>query len=98
LTVQSGAVIEGNHGDGIFVGSGSTPALQDSTSTVRQNDGNGVSVLDTSVVTGGDATIADNGGWGISCAPAPAVAMIAGPANFAFSGNAAGDTNCPIGG
>jgi hypothetical protein len=99
VTVQGGAVVEGNHGFGIYLATGSTLALGDSTTAVRENDGSGVLLKDTSVVTGGTggAVIADNGGWGISCAPAPAVAMISGPANFAFSGNAAGDTNCPIG-
>lgn len=93
LTIQAGAVVDNNAGDGVQLSGGSTLAIQQA--TVTENEGNGIALSDTSVVVGsGDNIITNNGGWGVQCAPDPAVAMISGPLG-AFSGNGAGDEDCP---
>lgn len=54
---------------------------------IRRNGGRGVAVV---ISFARDVVAADNGGWGIYCAPAPAVAMTAGGALPSLSGNGAG--------
>ena len=71
--------VEGNQGDGISVGIGSS--IRADELVVTGNDGSGISVQDLSVVGLGHATITDNGGWGITCDGPPSVATIGGQLN-----------------
>lgn len=59
--------------------------------------GNGVSLFDTSLASGGSPTIRDNAGYGVFCAVAPAVAHVTGTGYGAAGiiGNGLGASNCP---
>jgi hypothetical protein len=62
---------------------------------VRGNSGDGINMHDASVLeTGTGLQVLNNGGWGILCAPSPAVAQISGTPG-PVSGNTAGQINCP---
>jgi hypothetical protein len=65
--------------------------------TIRDNRGSGISLADTSIVRSGSPTITGNAQWGVSCAPAPAVAHVTPPGFLAtnVAGNGSGSTNCP---
>jgi len=94
-------VVEDNRSSGIMVYGGAS--LRADELIVRNNTGHGIGIGDLSTVSvgpaGETAQITDNGGWGISCAGPPAVAVLGGqglfnPSNIVFSGNVLGDTNC----
>jgi hypothetical protein len=91
------ATIE-NNGGGISVKGGSSLLLGGNT-IIQNNTGHGVTLEDTSVVgvLGSDQPqIINNTGWGVRCAAAPAVAMIASGGAGIITGNAMGQTNCPV--
>jgi hypothetical protein len=92
----SGAVIQNNTGEGVYISLGSSATID--TTTISGNTGDGIGLADTSTAQfgypNGNNTVTDNGGWGVSCAGPPAVAMINGSVGT-VSGNAFGRVNCP---
>jgi hypothetical protein len=100
LSAGGGSVIERNGGDGVEIMDASLFAPF--RVRISDNRGDGISVSDTSVSRGGtgagtDPEIRNNGGWGIACASAPAVAQVSGRGYDALlvTGNALGASNCP---
>jgi len=96
LQIQ-GATITGNTGQGVVLSLASTAEIDGTTITGNSSDG--VYVGDTSVVQfnyggNGNNTITGNGGWGVTCQGAPAVAMMHGRPGT-VSGNTYGPVNCP---
>lgn len=89
--------VENNSWSGITLTGGSSGGIDGT--TISGNGGNGVDVQDTSVLTGngGANTITGNDGWGIWCAPPPAVAQLGADPHGVetVSGNAAGEVSCP---
>lgn len=90
-------IIEANGGFGIMalggssIRSGGTPGAG---TVIRNNDGDGISIQDTSVGELDSSTeVTNNGGWGVFCTPSPAIAQINGVP--VVSGNAAGQISCP---
>jgi len=95
------STITGSAFSGALVNGGSTLALDDG-AVITANTRNGVSLTDTSVLQKRrgliDIHVTNNGQYGVSCSPSPAVAMLAGfTGNVGdISGNPAGDVNCPM--
>jgi len=91
------ATIEGNTGDGVQASVGSRVVLNNG-ALIQNNTGNGLMLSDTSVAYGLGAgpgmRIIANGGWGLFCSPAPAVAQYLTPLAD-ISGNHAGNVSCP---
>lgn len=100
-SLDGGTIVEDNNA-GVYVVGGSSIALGEV--TIRRNQRFGIRLADVSVVAGGaGSTITANSGWGVLCAPAPAVPQISeGVPDGGFSltatnvfGNIAGQINCP---
>lgn len=97
VNITNGAIVENNTGHGLELSLGSSGMLT-SGSIIRGNTGDGIHLNDVSVVgfappEEGGQIILNNGGYGIFCAPPPAVAQFTGPATI--TGNGLGATNCP---
>jgi hypothetical protein len=92
-----------NNARGIFAVAGSQVWLENG-AVITGNNGNGVALVDTSVIGKLRATtnvvITNNNGWGISCSASPGVAQLASfpPSGSAIdlSGNAHGQHNCAV--
>ena len=101
VMLQSGAIVENNTGFGVYATGGGSVAMQDQV-IVRGNTGDGVRLRDTTVLqfmSPGGSQIVNNGGAGVACDPAPAVAMVAGSMNLVtvtVSGNSAAQIACPV--
>jgi hypothetical protein len=95
LSVGGDSVIEFNGGSGVRASGGSS--VQVANVSIRNNDGSGIRLGDSSVLSrAGLATITANGGWGIFCAPPPAVPQVTvGFPEDTVTDNDAGATNCP---
>jgi hypothetical protein len=100
--VEVAASIEDNGAQGVVVGEGSVVRIADNSiagpTTIRNNVGDGIFVSDTSTLHWPrvDVAVTGNGGWGVRCAPSPAVAMVTGNFTSAtVSGNTAGQVGCP---
>jgi hypothetical protein len=95
----NGAVVEntsGSPGWGVLLTGGASVRAGPGGVTIQGNSSDGISLRDTSVAgfDGATSVILNNGGWGIFCSSAPAVAQISGlPPTV--TGNAAGQINCP---
>ncbi len=65
--------------------------------TIESNDGFGLWLTGGSEADLSSPTaLTGNGGWGVFCQPAPAVAMVhVGPGLSDVSGNTAGGVSCP---
>lgn len=89
------AIIEGNLGNGLNLGGGSSAYLEEG-NIIRGNGSDGIFLGDISVAAfyGGTNQISENGRYGIYCMPAPSVAQISGDVGT-VSGNNAGQINCP---
>jgi hypothetical protein len=99
LYLGGGAVIESNSSGGVWVSGGSF--VLPINVTIQGNGGSGISLGDTSVAGSWNASdqpvIQNNGGWGVACAGAPAVAQVQ-PSGYPFGtvvGNTLGASNCP---
>lgn len=101
-SLGNATIVENNGVLGMYAVGGSSISLMDA--TIRGNGAGGVRLADVSVISGNpSASIVANGGWGVLCAPAPAVPQISeaipnggislGAANV--HGNTAGQINCP---
>ena len=97
ITLQNGAVVDSNQGNGINMSVGSTLAVGNNVS-ILNNAQNGVQLHDTTV-GGFDSSdhISGNHLWGVLCDGPPAVALVThGPGWAAtVSGNGAGNISCP---
>jgi hypothetical protein len=93
------STIEGNGGPGIVARGASTISLGfPNPCIVRDNDGDGILLLDQSNGdVGDDSQVVDNGGWGINCAGPSTITgvQLPGGTSADLSGNTAGGTNCP---
>jgi hypothetical protein len=88
--------IQNNTADGVVASIGSRVEM--GIATIQGNQGNGLSLLDTSVAIGGpNSAIQNNGGWGVFCSTAPGApaAQISGTGQEVITGNAAGQVSCP---
>jgi len=99
--VRSGAIIQGNGGNGILVGIGNV-TLGDSNgpATIQNNKGDGI-FLTTNSVADSDNTanrIINNTGWGIFCTASPANPLIYEPIGTfgTVSGNGKGQIACNV--
>jgi hypothetical protein len=104
IDVLGVVLVERSNGHGIFVEEGSILRVrnaggQPAGPVISGSRLDGVSLHDTSVASiGGTTQIKNNAGWGIRCAPAPAVAQLAGREEDLTSvvfGNTAGQVSCP---
>ena len=87
----SGSSVNNNFGDGVRVSWGASLRTEISFSA-SDNGGNGMTVENNSTLIGfGVITIANNGNWGIQCTADSALVNGAGT----YSGNGAGDIDCP---
>jgi hypothetical protein len=90
-----------NGGDGVSATGGSVAMVLGDfgTTVIGRNDGHGVALTDTSFLEGGGIgmIIFNNGGWGVICEPAPAVAMVPPDSikPHLVYGNLAGQISCP---
>lgn len=89
--------LDANGGVGLALFGGSVARLESST-TVNDNGGSGISLEDVSVLTINEASVevAFNDGKGVTCAPSPAVAMVHLPPSYTgIHDNTGGDLSCP---
>lgn len=98
LFLGGGAVIEGNGRAGVSAMGASEVSPQQT--TIKNNHGDGITVLDTSLVTsppGASPLITGNSGWGIACESFPGDARLGSPGFGAAAvfGNTAGQLSCP---
>jgi hypothetical protein len=93
-------VVENNGGGGVTVVDGSFFRMAVGAGPgprISGNTGNGISLFDTSLAAGtGSLQITGNTGWGVLCAPSPAVAQVTGAFNATtVTGNTTGQISCP---
>lgn len=96
--MEKGAIVENNDGNGVTVSSGGSLSIGDG-SIIQGNSNHGIHLRNVSVAELGPPDkaapqIVNNGGFGIFCDPAPAVAQVAGGI-ATITGNTAGAENCP---
>lgn len=94
LHLEGNPIVENNQGQGIYLTGGSVASISDS--VIQNNGDNGILITDTSVALfKGTSQIISNGGNGILCHTAPAVAQITGNPGT-VSGNTRGpQIDCP---
>jgi len=93
LSVGQGSVLERNH-FGINAVGGSTVSVGNV--EILNNSSDGIRLSDTSVAAAfGSPFIHNNGGYGVLCAPPPAVAQLATPDFGTVRDNESGDITCP---
>jgi hypothetical protein len=95
LNMRGDSEVSSNGGPGVVVSQASTVVGGGS---IRGNTGDGIALQDMSSGCGGGIVISDNAGYGIYCgAPEPIRSAQSGYnwPSITFSGNEAGDTNCP---
>jgi hypothetical protein len=99
IGIVNGAIVDVNIGAGVLLQGGSTLFVQNQV-VISGNTGDGITILDTGVATFGDPNqgkvqIINNGGFGVTCELAPAVAQTTGLSFHTVTGNTLGGTNCP---
>jgi hypothetical protein len=94
LSVATDSVLEGNT-IGIAAMGGSNMVLSDMV-VIQNNRSDGIHLADVSVAAAfGSPLIQNNGGYGVSCSAAPAVAQLATPEFGTVIDNTLGNINCP---
>jgi len=98
VSLSNGSAVESNDGDGISLLNGSVATILPD-AKVSDNGWNGIELRGTGTlwIEGlGTRVITGNGGWGISCDPAPSTPLVLGTLASigTVSGNGAGASNC----